>query len=737
MFKRPLVWILAAFVIVCLLNDNVSNPMDQLFEDEIECKVDGTVWQIINKENGTSLHLKDVTIYPTKGGRYHCNKLLIYLKQNQPLKVGNQVNLSGTILKFRRPTNPGQFNEFNYYKTIRMDYKMYAENIFITDASYSRFRMLLCNIRNRMVQVYGELLDEKDAGILDAMMLGEMGLLDTDVKTLYQKSGISHILAISSLHISMIGMLLFLFLKKLKIPLIPTSIFTAFIVISYGILTGFSVSTNRAVIMLLLSLTAGLIGRTYDLITSLSLSAIIILYQSPLQLANGGFLLSFGAMLGIAYLVPLINQLVAPPPEEEKKNNTFFHYLMITAWNGFVVSFCTNLVTLPVILYFYYEFPLYGVFLNILIIPIMSLAVVLAMAGGIAGCFLPFLGKFLLGSVHYILISCEFLCEFFAKLPYSVVVVGRPNPILILLYYFILILFIYASRKSNKKITLLLLPLLCVLFIRFDNKELEVTALDVGQGDAIFIETPEHTKILIDGGSSDVKQVGKYRMVPFLKSKGIGRVDYVIVTHGDSDHISGIHEILSDRSIRIDSLVVSYANAKQEGIVTLIDLAKQNKTKIIYVQTGDMIKDDKMKLTCLHPTKEFESESLNAYSTVMSLEYGRFQALFTGDLEKDGEEVLLNKKEETRLLQQYDLLKVGHHGSKYSTSTELLDWVSPRISFISCGKNNRYGHPHPELIERLNKAGSKSIFTMDSGAITVKTDGKTIQVIPYIKSEKP
>lgn len=720
MFKRPLIWILAAFFLVCLFHGTRTNLMDELFEDEIQGTVYGRIDQITKKDTGISFYLKDVSIYPMDAKKFYCNKILVYSSSKKNLLVGNLVSLSGKIMKFQRPTNPGQFNEEQYYKSNHVEYKMIAENIQITDNSYSKTRAMLDWIREKMVSSYCNMLDEKDAGIIDAMLLGEKSLLDSQTKELYQNSGISHILVISGLNISLIGLALYRLLSKIGVHQIPNSILTMLLVFYYGLLTEFSVSTNRAVVMLLLAMVAAMFGRTYDLRSAAAFSAIIILFQSPLQFLNSGFLLSFGAILGITYLVPAF-QLLFPENKELKGNKNKIKQVVK---EGFILSISTNLMTLPIILYYFYEIPLYSVLINILIIPFSSLLVILAMIGGIVGCFSPLCGMFFMGGVHTILVIIEFICNCFSKLPYHTIIVGRPNILLVYLYYGFLTLFVILINKFPKKVNLLVLCFLLIILIPQDDHKLQFTFLDVGQGDGIVVETPEEKVYLIDGGSSTVKQVGNYRIIPYLKFNGIGQIDAIIVTHGDEDHTSGLSEIIEDRSIHVNRLVVPAVPLEESNLVELVDLAQKNKIDVVYIKKGDTIIDGKVNITCLHPDKSFRTASVNAYSTVLEFSYRSFQGLFVGDLEGDGEEALNH-------LIQYDILKVAHHGSKNSTSVDFLQKTQPKLSVISCGKKNRYGHPHQELLERLDTAGSKIVITSNCGAITVKTDGKTMGVSTY------
>lgn len=281
------------------------------------------------------------------------------------------------------------------------------------------------------------------------------------------------------------------------------------------------------------------------------------------------------------------------------------------------------------------------------------------------------------------------------------------------------------------------MALFCLADIKNHSKkgELQITMLDVGQGDGIYMKTPQGRHFLIDGGSSDILNVGTYRIEPYLESQGVAELDYVFVSHGDSDHTSGIEEMLINQEfgIRINTIVLPNEDVIDEELYALAELASENKTKVVVMEAGDIIieeisSDKQMKLTCIAPTDAFEGEIGNASSMVLDLQYGEFDMLFTGDLEKEGEEIVT----ESGNLRDYDVLKVGHHGSKYATSKAFLEQVKPEIALISAGKDNSYGHPAVETLERLENVGCKVYSTQQCGAITIRTDGEKMELDGFV-----
>ena len=278
-----------------------------------------------------------------------------------------------------------------------------------------------------------------------------------------------------------------------------------------------------------------------------------------------------------------------------------------------------------------------------------------------------------------------------------------------------------------------------------------------GQGDGIFMEMPNDTTFFIDGGSTDVKSLSEYRLEPFFKSKGIYIVDYWIVTHCDNDHISGLKEMMEQmdlvkeekndfisrlfhgykNKIVIKHLVLPNTNLKDDAYLGLVSMALSKHIPVLYIETDDYFVEGEASITCLHPDKDFITDSRNGYSTVLSLHYKEFDLLLTGDLEEQGENQLMKTLEDIKEVNKftpqpvavdYDVLKVAHHGSKYSTSSLFLKLIHPEYSIISCGLDNSYGHPDEELLDRLKEINSNIWITTKRGAISIVTDGEKMKV---------
>ena len=295
-------------------------------------------------------------------------------------------------------------------------------------------------------------------------------------------------------------------------------------------------------------------------------------------------------------------------------------------------------------------------------------------------------------------------------------------------------------RRRQAGSGVLLTALVLVLTLRL-HTGLKLVMLDVGQGDGFFLRTASGTTMLIDGGSTSVNKVGTYRILPFLKAEGVGTLDYIVVTHTDADHISGIQELLEEAGkpggLIIGTLLLSKRSFEEEKGQELSEMAKAAGVSVMEIGYESVLKDESTRLYCLHPSPKENYEDVNVASVVLSLTYGDFSVLLTGDLEEAGEQEILAREEKKGGKEWpktgYSILKAGHHGSKTSGSEAWLAAVRPKLTLISCGKDNSYGHPHRETLERLEAADSAVLQTTECGAILVNSDGKDFRVRGFLE----
>lgn len=769
----------------------------------------GTVYKIEDKSKNTAVYLKQNQMTGRERNLEEA-KLLVYIRPEQlqrELNIGDRVVFRGEKTSFETARNPGNFDQKSYYQVQGIHVMVRAEEMKILypwEQQRIWWRRIAAGVENRLRQLrihwsseLEQSLGEYYGNTMRAVLLGDKSGLDSEMKKLYQKNGIGHLLAISGLHMSLIGRSVYQFLRKRGSSFLFAGTCSGGILLLYLVMVGPQVSSFRAVMMFLIWIGAEVTGRKYDLLTSLSFTAAILCIYQPLYLTDRSFLLSFGAILGIALLKPCFewrNESEKKEGEESRKNKSLFYskslfYIksLFCGWlkvlaekisDGLSVSLAVNGMLLGIMLYFYYEIPPYSLLLNLMLVPLFPIVMLAGILGlFMAGLPLP-LSAVCFWCVGRMLKLYDQICEVFAGIPGSRIVTGQPEKWWVMAYYVAVLVvwgicYVRRNRKQgkyvrlkenkfnqekeskseskrqrgNRKIAYGLILGIMVGFVLFckgksmDHSQLQVTMIDVGQGDSIFIKDREGIAYLVDGGSSSVTSVGSYRMEPFLLSQGIAQLDYVFATHGDEDHVNGIQELLEGQTlgIKIRTLVLPPEEYVDEKLKDLAQTAAEHGTKVAVIRQGQRVG---RALTCLGPVGTSETdknkmvevlEAGNEASTVLKLEDGVFRMLLTGDLEGNGEKQLtetLNKEQGSHFL----ILKAGHHGSKNSSSAEFLKTVSPRATLISAGKNNRYGHPHAETLERLREAGSKVWSTQECGAITLRSDGEKVRIEKYVKS---
>ncbi len=639
------------------------------------------------------------------------NNFICSIKSGEEPPIGCVVTVKGKLVEYETALNPGQFDASAYYAVLGISAQIKDGVLMDQDKGRNEFLEWLWHLRSFLCNCLDIVFIEEDAGLLKTMLLGDKTFLSNETKTLYKEAGIFHILAISGLHISILGMGFYKFLRKLQLSMIQASLISGIVMLVYGIMVGMPVSVKRAVFMFVLRLLSTCIGRTYDMITALMLCAALMLLQQPLYLYHSGFLLSFLAVIAMAVFKPSIL------PSGIKK---------VPLADGFFTSLAITIFTLPVQLWFFYEVSVYGVLLNLVVLPLVSSVLILGVVSFPILLLMPVITNFLAIPVHIILIAYKQGCIFIGNLPGSLWMPGKPRAWQILCFL-LLILAVILLKKLKWKYKVGLLCGAVLLFGIKIQQGLIVTFLDVGQGDCICLELPDGSTWLVDGGSTSVYDVGTYRIEPFLKSKGIGTLDAVFLSHSDEDHISGILELIENDRIKIELLVLpdSQRNTEEEFAEILL-LAKAKAIPLLWLQEGMEWECDGVKAICLHPAADFNTRNTNADSEVLYLTYGNFSLLLTGDVEGEGETALIKNLQE-RNIKYITLLKVAHHGSQGSTSAEFLAQIDTDIAIISCGKANRYGHPHEKLLTRLLEEGCQICFTRGEGAVVFYTDGRVLK----------
>lgn len=690
-------------------------------------------------------YLRETHVF-VEGRSYPCHGILIYSSNGQ-YQPGNVLKATGRYAPFPVSRNEGNFNQKQYQQSRKWEFRVYAESETLVSQQENKYAVLLGRLRARMKKVFVDALDDTDAGVMADMTLGEKSLLAPETKALYQDAGISHILAISGLHVSILGMGLLRFLQWIGCRPKCSAILASVMVCSFCVFSGMEVSTVRAVGMFLLMMAAQVLGYSYDSVTALAVSAAVQLWQNPFLMEYAGFLFSYGAVFGVVVVWKIVQRTQKAQEGERKKKEGLkrgkgrkkgekqqksggLQRTGRKVCGIMCASACIQLATLPLTVYFYYEIPTYSIPVNACILPFMGILLFLGFLGGLLGILYPGMAAALLTPAGWLLDFNEAICTISGKLPWANFIAGKPSLELVLAYYGILgiCLFLVWRRKKKRYLAGIVLMLACLLFVR-ENARFEIDVLDVGQGDGIMIQNEDGEHFFVDGGSSDVKQVGEYRILPFLKSRRIRSVKGWIVSHADADHISGLLELLQ-QGYPVETLILAEHMVRDAAMEDLLQTAKTAGCEILYVSPGMKFGSGNTVFTVLAP--DVEGTERNASSLSFVLEHGEFTGVFTGDIGARQEQELLESGCLARYgVENVDFYKAAHHGSDYSNSREFLGVLSPGITAISCAEKNSYGHPGTEAVNRMRETGGNLFLTMKQGQICIRPGEEGVLVWTY------
>lgn len=712
-------------------------------------RVCGKITKSEEKSTGIYYYLENAYV-SGKNNQISNVNIILYVKDEKIEGItGEMIDTYAKYDSYKSARNKGGFNERKYYYELGIAGRFIKENDDETFIISKRDIVStgLYRLKCHCINILDKITSAKYSGIYKGILLGDKSDIESDTRSLYKMAGISHLLAISGLHISLIGYFVYRTLRKIM-GLYPSGIFTFTIILCYGNMIGENISAKRAIIMFGVSLLAKLIGRTYDILSALTLAFIIIIYTNPLAIFNSGMLLSFGAILGIILLhTPLMRFI--------KINNKLI--------SSFLASEMINTIIRPISAYFYYEISMYSSVINIIIIPFMGIIVVCGILGIIIGSVSVHLGSSVIWIGCRVLQFYDFVCRLFLKMPYATRIVGIPGNLRLMIYFGLLIiaviiLHIYLNRNDEiynndnecnivncgeidtfkvrniKRISVcMVLILLNVILLSNNVKGVRINMLDVGQGDSICINNAGNT-LLVDAGSSSEKDITKYTILPFLKASGIECVDYLIMTHSDMDHINGMNDLMEYKyngRNYVKNIIVPKINETvvDKNYRNIISKAEKEKINVIYLGKGDIIQMKGLQIRCLWPEDDRKLDknelSLTFY---LSVSESDFRMLFTGDLGMEGEKMLIK----SGISDKVNVLKTGHHGSNNSSSAEFLKVLLPEVSIISCGVNNRYGHPGQDALKRLKNIASDIYVTKDTGEIDIHVNESGFKVETFL-----
>lgn len=716
----------------------------------------GTVQRAVYKEDSLQLYVNHTSIAAMG--------IVVYTTpEKAEVCAGDRLLIAGDISVWDRARNPGNFDSNTYYVSCGYPYKCYADSVEITESNAESFIAHLYRLKQRFKSVYKAVYDDECDQLMNSIVLGDKYELEDAIKSLYQKSGMSHLLAISGLHISIAGMGAYRLLRK-RFSLSCSAVAGIMVILSYLVFTGNSISAARAACMLVIAIAADVRAKTFDMLTALAAASFMQVLHNTYVVCNLSYIMSFLAMVGIVAVLPVIaspHKTLLFIHKKDKKKRSLKDELIYAAGDSLSGCIAIQLILLPVILYNSYEASFAGVLFNCIVIPLLPVVMISGIITGVTGLFSINAAVIMAGAAEYILKLYNGLCELAVKLPGSMYVTGRPAIWQVVLYAAAIMFAVIINSEQFKYVMEGYVKKSCVLTGDMPEKHLHkwmkedgfnviiailiiiaavnmryvapdglyIIALDVGQGDCIYVRSAEGVSYLFDGGSTDVKKVGKYRIYPALRAMGITYIDYVVISHSDADHINGIKELIAmkNNTFDIGELVMPDIDNKEavESYSGLVRLAQAADIPVSYCKAGDRLAGgtkQELDVLCLHPCESYAYEDTNDFSAIYRLAYGDFSMLMMGDAGNKAELCMLKDISDSNIadISHISVLKVGHHGSKYSCTDSFIRHIKPVAGVISCGVDNRYGHPHSETLHRLGDMGTDVARTDKHGAVIIQ-----------------
>ena len=650
-------------------------------------------------------------IVKAKTGQLKNKKFIIYINKNNNklFKYGDLIKIQGEYSSPQTARNYKGFDYSKYLKTLKIYGIIKIKEVNLLKENDLNFVLIsINNLKQKMIDHANKNMPQKTANLLLGLLIGQKDNIQEDIIKSFRTANLSHILAVSGAHTSYIILGLTYIITKSKAPRRIGYIITIIILLLFIIITGASYSVIRACIMSIITISAKLFYKKENFFISICVSLFIILIQNPFAINDIGLKLSFLGTIGIIVFNKNITELFI----RIKIKENLAKVLSLT--------FSAQLMIMPITILNFNTFSVTFFISNILASPLLGIIIILGFIGIFVSFVLNPISKILFFILNLFLELLIFISEIVTKIPGSSILVKTPNLVFVITYY-ILILFINyfftikknPIRRFQKKIIKIctiknikkIIKIIAIIFLiisfltmlaRVINPTLKIYFIDVGQGDSTLIITPKGKKILIDGGE------GKNEiLLPYLLDRGINKIDYIIISHFDSDHCNGLIEVME--KIKVGKVIVSKQPEESEEYRNILEIIKRKNIEACVVKEQDRITiEQDLYINILNPAGKLEFKDLNNNAIVAKLIYKNFSMLFTGDIEKAEENIAQKYKNNLKST----ILKVAHHGSKTSTNEEFLKYVEPQIALIGVGENNKFGHPNQQTIEKLKNIRS-------------------------------
>ena len=655
-----------------------------------------------------------------------------------PVAYGDSLALSGRL---RLPTgarNPGEFDYARYLKlrsvgTTMSIYRADRTTILARACGNPFMSRFIYPIKHYIIETADSTLSFVPAGILKALLVGVRSDIPAEVIEAFADSGTIHILSLSGLHVGFVVLLLFGLFRFLRLNLKIRIVLILFCLSVYCCMTDFKPSIVRASVMTAIILGGMLLQRRTEILNSLLVALILILFASPRALFDLGLQLSFLAVWGI---VSIYSRLEAWCVKRK--------LLCKVRWNLYdkavsllLVSIAAQIATLPIVAHYFGKFPVTALVANILVVPLATVAVYLGFVTLGAGFFSVHAAQWYANVNQWVIKAMTTIAETAVDLPLAGVQNVHFGALEIFLYYSALAAAAFWSYGRIRKYTLIGILLLFNIVgwrpLYSPEPTMTVAFLDVGQGDCVLIRTPGGRTILVDAGDRTPNfDYGSRIIAPLLRHWNISRIDWLIMSHPDKDHIGGVNSILKE--FACGSVVHSGQTASSRTYKSIMSTIRRRNVNDLRLRAGDVLDiENEIRLYFLHPSAEFVSDSgaapfnPNNGSLVAKLQFREVDILLPGDIEFEG----LERLERFQAVLKSDILKISHHGSFNGTTPQFLSWVQPQYAVISAGKFNKFGHPSPGVVRMLESCGASVMRTSLRGAVIFETNGLTISTLPW------
>ena len=672
----------------------------------------------------------------------HANRrILVYVVRRahwldpDSLEIGDHIRITGYLESLPGARNPGEFDFGRYlalngiqgFVTVRDTNSI---SLLSRSDSFS-FSDLAGKAQKSIYKVFDRYHGKGEASFLKGVVFGYRGDLSAEVKQAFMDTGTIHILAVSGSNVVVVALIFYSLIGFFRISSRAATTLTLVGLLWYMVITGLSPSVIRATIMAGAILLGNVLGRKGDIYNSLACAALIMVIWDPLYLLDVGFQLSFAAVLSIVYFYPKLEPLIGCLP-----GKLIRFKLVDSTLKLFAVSVAAQLGTLPFTAYYFGRVSVVSVLANLIVVPVSGLNTLLGFAtlgatyisGWCASCY---------AALNDLLVSL--LLKFVmwsASVPFAYVeTLGTGATLAVVYYAAVAILFNIHNRRviACALCGLFLVANLSVYSGVFGDSEtaLTVTAIDVGQGDALLLEFPNGQRILMDTGPTYGQgDVGQKIIAPYLKKRGIRALDAIVLSHPHDDHIGGCVSLL--KAISIGSIIVADTTPVTKSYALLLEVARSGGIPIQIVRAGQRLQfDPSTRIFVLYPESALEEGDLNNQSLVLKICYGKSSMILTGDA---GLEVENQIQRTCETLLESDVLKVAHHGASTSSGERFLNSVRPSMAVISVGRLNKFKHPSPVVLSRYRNLGIPVARTDLDGAVILRSNGSSFRVVPWRRS---